>query len=596
MSLHGLWIFALLVICPLFYSKSAFDNALVLKLLALCVVAIAAIAVQVRQKTDTLSFSWLEMALVAYVALHFLSSFPALVKADALNESFKMAIMASLYLVFKTALVKDKTRALASIAISACLATFLAFGFAFEELMEAFRNKAPLRSSVYLVSGLQGHKNVLSDWFLVLLPLNWMGFRLKTKMPKLLFVLALVLQLLMIGLLQTRAVWVGLLLGGLLLIVLTRIANGSEEQKAKIVALLRSGFIGLLLLIGVISLLLLFDKFHLVEANAEKQSSSVLERLILWEKSFAMIKEHFLAGVGAGNWKILFPEGGLEGLYRATEGVIVFIRPHNDLVWVWAEIGFFGVLAYLALFFFSIKQALKKLSSAKAEEALVYQIGLVGLVMYFCISMFDFPKERVEFIMALALFLALASHQDQTAFRWSRLQSSLPRILILPVLAIATFFLWNRYQAEIHARNIISAKESGNYALMLKESEAASNYKLYYSMDHNGLPMSWYEGIAHYNLGNQAKAYALFKEAVELNPYNHNVINNAGTAYFGEKNYKAAEKLYLEALRINPKFNDAMLNLAGVYINLNQKEQARYWLNRVSIQSERLKQLKALTQ
>ncbi len=88
----------------------------------------------------------------------------------------------------------------------------------------------------------------------------------------------------------------------------------------------------------------------------------------------------------------------------------------------------------------------------------------------------------------------------------------------------------------------------------------------------------------------------MFKKALELNPYNFNVTNNAGTAYFLEGNYEEAINLYLETLRINPYFDDCKLNLAACYVNTNRKAEANYWLDRVSVNSARLIELRSYAQ
>ena len=46
-------------------------------------------------------------------------------------------------------------------------------------------------------------------------------------------------------------------------------------------------------------------------------TSSLLERCLLWDKTYRIIDKHPVAGCGVGNWQIHFPDAGLKGLYRA---------------------------------------------------------------------------------------------------------------------------------------------------------------------------------------------------------------------------------------------------------------------------------------
>ena len=112
--------------------------------------------------------------------------------------------------------------------------------------------------------------------------------------------------------------------------------------------------------------------------------------------------------------------------------------------------------------------------------------------------------------------------------------------------------------------------------------------------DNSAVPITWYKGIAHFNLNQLDRARLNFELAAQENPYNFNVLNNLGTSYFLQKRYAEAEKLYLEAVRIIPAYIDAKLNLVAVYINTQKFQLAKKWLETVTVKSQRTETLRNL--
>jgi len=56
--------------------------------------------------------------------------------------------------------------------------------------------------------------------------------------------------------------------------------------------------------------------------------------------------------------------------------------------------------------------------------------------------------------------------------------------------------------------------------------------------------------------------------------------------------FNLAEPLFLESIRINPKAIDPKLNLTLVYMNLGKWEEANYWVNQISVYSEKAENFK----
>ena len=82
-------------------------------------------------------------------------------------------------------------------------------------------------------------------------------------------------------------------------------------------------------------------------------------------------------------------------------------------------------------------------------------------------------------------------------------------------------------------------------------------------------------GIAYQMMFNLKDATRCYKESLELNPKNPNVLNNLGTIYDSEKEYGQAEKYYKKALKLDPKSALVLKNL-GTNL-LSQHKNSRGW-------------------
>lgn len=78
----------------------------------------------------------------------------------------------------------------------------------------------------------------------------------------------------------------------------------------------------------------------IIQISKEKNENtqSVTERFVLWSKTIELIKEHPFFGCGLGQWKLFIPAKDLSET-RVKYGNIIFQQPHNDFLWVTAELG-----------------------------------------------------------------------------------------------------------------------------------------------------------------------------------------------------------------------------------------------------------------
>ncbi|MBD98310.1 MAG: hypothetical protein CMO34_00565 [Verrucomicrobia bacterium] len=580
----------LIVVVPALYSENVLDNALLPKFIGLsCVLFVFSFYLSLKSK-EKITIDWVGISLIAFALFTLTSYFKAINQGEFIYEFLKIVLFVTSFFIAVYFFKRQEKIVLQLLPKLAVIATFIALVFSFSELSDAFKAREPFSSTVYLVEGLHGHKNLLSNWICLLIPFTLLGIRVSTAWPKLIFYIALTIQVGLVFLLQTRASLLGLMV--FVLVIALEYINPSNAKRV-----LLKIFTGLSVIIGLILLLLLLSP--VLEnwlLDLEMESASAKERTILWAKSMSMIKANFFSGVGLGNWKIQFPDQGLEGLYRATLNNTIFVRPHNDFIWTLAESGIFAFLSFFTFIGLIVKASLGQTEGQNNANKQLTFTFIAGVCMFLSISSFDFLKERIEHSIIFAMLLAgLYAQSYQTLKFGVKLKFVSSRLLysIMGVLALTTMYVGIvRFKSEVSLQKMLIEKNKGNHPKMKEYAIQAKNS--FVQSDNNGVPIDWYIGLCEYNLGDISAAHFRFKSATQLHPFDFNVLNNFATTHFLQGQYKEAIPIYIKALKINPQFDEMRLNLASAYINIGDWSNAAECLKKVKSKTQRSENLSNL--
>ena len=408
-----------------------------------------------------------------------------------------------------------------------------------------------------------------------------------TNIPQLIG-LRLLLGVLLLGLillLQTRTVYLAVAAGALVYFPV-RAASEPDFRPFFLKKLLPGGLLAVGLLAALVAVkgrgTSLAERLN---PMTYLESASANERRFVWYKTDLLCADHPVWGVGNGSWKLWFPSKSIQGAYRLQEKGIIFTRAHNDYLEVRAELGLVGAALFVLLFAVAAGTGLwvlrKTLDPARRHDALVLLVGLLG---YCIIQYFDFPRERVEMQVVLAVFLAWLAFLGRDF--WAKMPG-LPAQKLLPagmaLLATGLIFNvligWNRVQGEQHMVKTMAAHLASQWPAALRESALASNP--FYEMNDVALSASWYAGVAHYSMKNYEKSVAAFAEAYRLNPWSFQVINNYASALVKNGDIPAAIKLYEKTLEINPKYDEGKFNLSYAYFQLGDYARSLEYVNAV---------------
>ncbi len=433
------------------------------------------------------------------------------------------------------------------------------------------------------IQGTMGHKNLLSSALFLTLPFCFYSLLSSHYLWRILSGITAAMSLLMIFLLQTRAVWLALIVSSTLALLIVLLLHKQFVINKKI--MLKTALLSLVILSACITAgIVLASKSDALDHLKERIQPSTLlsrgtgnERIQLWKKTVNGAFENLALGHGAGNWRISLPSYGLDGLTARSFKYVHFQRPHNDFIWVLFESGIFGFLCYVSIFivslFFCIKNILLHKQLQSKRLALCMLMSLTG---YITIACFSFPKERIFHSMVLSILLAIilnlhseVTQKRNTAPKTNTLLISIPCIIVL-IFSAAVGYI--RLKSEWLTKQSFMARNHQQHSQVIALIDKA--YSPFSSLDPTSAPLQWYKAEAQYLMGNFSQALISYQLAREAHPYHIHVLNNLATCYEELQDHENAIYYYNKALEIHPQFQEALINLGATYYNCGRYEEA----------------------
>ncbi len=528
-----------------------------------------------------------------YCIVSLLSIIPAVNKSEAVFEIAKVFLFCA-YIWLASTMIPRFLNSIHSIANAVTLSSLIIATLGVVEYWGIFSliDNGKVSPGVTMFN-----RNLLSSFlFLCLGFVLFVIFAGRGRVWRFFGVLAYAEILYMLFATQTRAVWLGCLGGFLCTIIIT-----AAVRLPLLLSFVRSNR-GIISVCAILPFIVIIAVSILKPAKTEQPLSlnqrlativdpefeSNNQRIILWRKTICMSMEHPLLGVGAGNWKIALPRYGINGVLDPDMG-FTETRPYNDFLWVLAETGIFGLVSYAGLFLISALFCLRSLRmSHERIEVLCAVLLLFSLIGFAIISLFDFPKERVEHLTLLGCIFALCAsigagssspsgNQFQRA-RWQRhtlTGTSLVCALTCQLIGAV------RFQGDINGSVMRRLWQKQEWQKAIAAADRASS--ALYTMDPTSTPLLWYRGVANFRLGNIDRALLDHRQAHTSHPWHVRVLNDLGTCYNLTGDQKRAMACYSDALSLSPFFETALINLAAIYYNSGRYDQAYSVISRCKL-------------
>lgn len=600
LNIKGKILLILLIVgIPLVMSTQVMDKGLVPRFLFLSASLLLGLVFYFKEikNKPTFNYHWFDGLFLAWIALNFVSLIWAPNKSEAIFFVQIVALSWFTFFAFRHLLAQDGAKANDFINKSIAAISLLIFcivSYQFLELILSGNINA--KKATYEIVAASSHRNLLGSFLSFLVFLNlaaWPQTKKIWKKSHLFFAFAFLFFLI---LLQVRAVYVAM---GLCAIVAFIVLFFSEYKKQ-----LPFKKIGLaVLVLGLVVLLTsgitgnlggLLDRLNF---SAYTNSFSAKERLTIWGKTFELIKENMFLGLGPGNWKLYFSGTGLEELTRASYQSKGILRPHNDYLWVWSELGIMGFALFTSLMlsgvFLGFKNFFNKtLNSQNRLSLLMISLGILAFVI---ISFFDFPRERIEHQTYWMLFLALLFYYtNNLTLADKKVVNS--NIKILPIAISAMIILSSlfigvvRYKGELASDKIMKLNGKKRWAAIIKEFKGVPISL--YNVDPFANPIQFFEGNAFYELAKYDQAFESYSQAIEAFPTHHQSLCMLGNLYLKKKENDKAGPLLEQAIAINPFHEITTNNLAFYYFDTKQFDKLKALLDKTTIKNEYLDNIK----
>lgn len=428
-------------------------------------------------------------------------------------------------------------------------------------------------SDIYSVKGNFAHKNLLSSALMLVLPFAIMGaaaFKNGWRIVSLILVFLLVIE---IFVLRTRGVWLSVFVATFASTVLFFITRKKTVSNAQFPFKL----VGLGAGIAVLLLVSLFSASGVQESVSD--TTNLDKRIIFWENSVEMVKEHPLTGVGAGNWKINFPKYGLGGLdYNVVQGITHVQRPHNDYLWVMTESGILGFIFFIGIFVAAFWRLAGNFKTITSKEEMAIDLALVfGLLSYLVFSITDFPLERTSHNFLLMALIAMVFRNGLPVAKIN-LKGNGWAVVLLGAVVFSLTVSYYRMEGEKHSVKVLEANGQRNAQGMIPEAEEAINP--FYNMDNFANPLYYYSSLGKLVLQRPEEALQDGLMAYDIAPYNIITLTQMGNIYKTKKEFDEAMRYYNLATDISPKYEIGRFSKAELYLNENKFVEAMHelWL------------------
>lgn len=582
----------IILFIPVFHIRHALDQALMPRTMMMSAfVLIMAFGLLYTKYYSAASFSLFRLrifpVLAGYLAVVLLSIVFAINYRESFFDIVRTFIFVSMvgiasYVFYRTEGWQEKLPRF--VLVAAVIALAIGSWQYYNDVIKADKEFLPDgRSVVYKVYGLMFHKNEYSTALALMLPFIGYGiFRFKGLWRIASIVVAFAL-LVMIVLVETRAVWVGLMVAGLVLPAFAAI----YARKLKIPILYRNVLIGLMvtgaLAIGVIlSLPKPKDQYSLlgrIRSITDTRSQHNIHRLSIWKSTIQLIKEHPLTGIGAGNWKLNvnnYFDGRFDQIPQLN-----WDRPHNDFLWVFSEKGIIGFILYLAIFGFAFYYLVSVVHlSPRSEDKILALLFIAGIMMYLAISFFGFPYERINHQNYLAIMIAggIAMYLKVSPRKSIQINKA---AIFIPLIVFSVFGTWFGYattKQEIQLNKALSAYNQEKWPALLSNARLAHNPLK--SLDPLSNPPEYYEGLALAKMNRHKEAVVAYEKAREQFPNNIWILNWMGLSYYHVGRYTEAIECIEKVIDVIPAHREAYVNLSATYYQMGDYKKSYESLHR----------------
>lgn len=602
--------FGLILILPLIFSRYVADNYLTIKWAVLFIVGSYIVLYQILFTNTLKKTSIFHIFIFTYFLINILSIFVAI----NIHESFRQ-ITKLFFLLVIAMFVRDRSNKNIFIErlifiISITLLPISIYGIC-QYLGYDFLT---LEKEKYVASTL-GNSNYVAQYIAETLPLILLGFIISTNYKKIWWGFIFTISLLCLLLTESRG---GVLAfsGSMVIFILLYLLISYKTYSKKIISqkIFHKKIYILLFIIGMIIVSLALGKnmnaLKDIKTSFGKEGYTNQFRLLLWKDSLSLIKDFPKLGVGAGNFKTIFPKYTSNEFWKFKNNydIVRTTYTHNDYLQITSETGIIGLIAFLSIIGYIFFRTISLLINKNIDESKV-----ITVIAFLCAVLATLAHSVVDFNLynpasALIFWVSIGAI-DGINLQPNNINTQRENIFRNYFIMLLIFILLNVFllkdvigghyhqlgKNEFEKKNYSKAIEyltkaenisQNNINVLIDLSNAYRNAKLYdtainyylillkldphYSTTHNRLGVCYIMGPK-----NIFKAKQEFQKAIEINPYNVLALINFGNIYYKEKLWERAIFYYTKAYREGSDTSQyVLINSADCYYELKNYRSA----------------------
>jgi tetratricopeptide (TPR) repeat protein len=430
------------------------------------------------------------------------------------------------------------------------------------------------------------------------------GLVTPTRWQRALGLAAVCTMLLFLAYTRARASWFGLLAGSCLALTMWLWNQYRFQSRIRI----RPPLPAVLAIAATVALAFVPDQLaeqHTQRFDEKKESLTATiasisspggdrGRFAMWLGTLDMIADAPVLGVGLGNWEYIYPPYDRSAQIYASSSPH---RPHNDILWIWSELGTIGLVAYLFLLYTVYTRCLRP-AAPKSTANIVGLTCIASTTAFLGIGMFSFPFERVppELNLWLAISFVFALPEQSDSGRRYRLPDLLlPALLALALVTTIRHIQFDsryiRAHIEFRKKNYEEAAKwaaealqygtfdhqawlvlgdgayhRGDWKTSVKHYNTLLDYHPLFANGHNGL------GLAAYGEGAMNEAITHYERAIEIVPRHFPAIYNKGLAFEALGEVDSAVTYYRKSY--NSNYTKPYVNLGALYNSIGMVDSA----------------------
>lgn len=435
--------------------------------------------------------------------------------------------------------------------------------------------------SLYHVIGLCGNKTFLTIMLFVLSSFAFANIlEMRKKIHKLLLLIIFAVSFAFVILIKSRAAILSYVGASLFFAIMYFTWKKRISFSKRIMAWTIVSSVILVFLFFTVGLRLLL-KIEVSETSKQSEveynylsTSSLVERTVVWKKTYEMIDDHPINGCGVGNWQVVFPDYGLQGLYRADYWNANFTRPHNEFLCLLAECGYIPFLVCMIFVVSLVVKAFFAICNNHDKREFIYGAVILSAFIGCCInSFFSFPNDKTEFfiwkaVIYAVLFTYITKNEkgnDNVSLDIKWKSASMAVLVFFTIIGVFRF-RGERYSAEAD-----NAMKINDWNMALRCSEKAVS--AFYTIDDRGFPVNWYIGKAKEQLGIPG-SIENYRKAYREMPFCKQNLNDLGSVEYVIGNKEVAISYFEKAIHVSPNFLYPSFNLSYIYMKDNKLDKA----------------------